>query len=110
MRFHVLIALLFAGLTLAAQGKKLVCNHDNCLRALIATQKGPAWASIASSDCSTFFATAAPASPTTYPGLPGLPVYASVCSNEVRYSSACACLTAGANATVSMNLSRKKRD
>ena len=99
MQFRLLLTLLSAGITLANIGKReLICNHDNCLRALIATQKGPAHSSMVATDCSKFLATAAPL-PTHPPAQVkrgvsaiGLPLYASACSNPVRYESACACV------------------
>jgi len=71
------------------------CNHDNCLRAVIAsafpTRSG-------SADCASYFLTTVETNIAgqTVEVIPptNIPAYATACSGSVRYSSACSCVGA----------------
>jgi len=83
------------GLLYAAQLAAAACNHNNCLRAVIAsafpTRSG-------SADCSSYFKTTVETGPIpTKTVIPtSIPRYASACSGSVGYSSACSCVGATA--------------
>lgn len=91
----MLLSTVGLGLLYTAQLALANCNHDNCLRAVIAsaftTRSG-------SADCTSYFQTTVETNsigqtvsvitPTN------IPTYASACSGSVRYSSACSCVGA----------------
>jgi hypothetical protein len=89
MRFSIVALLYATQLAIAQSPANPTCNHDNCLRAVIAsaftTRSG-------SADCASYFRTTDSAAQTIIPT--SIPAYASACSGSVRYSSACSCVGA----------------
>ncbi|KAG9246343.1 hypothetical protein BJ878DRAFT_497473 [Calycina marina] len=109
MRFSLLTLAASAAAFVSAQDSTMVCNRNNCLRAVIASSHSPGPA-VASADCISFLASTVtpvavrttsisyitvtdPTITVTAAGPLSTPAYATACSGTImKYASACSCI------------------
>lgn len=92
MRFSIIAFVGAIHLAVAQLPANPTCNHDNCLRAVIASAFPTR---LGSADCASYFRTTVVTNSAAQTVIPTrIPAYASACSGAARYSSACSCIGA----------------